>query len=67
MRASTLARVSRSPASATTSARSSGRFASSASTNRISTSAGGCSQECERLNRELGNDAGLGWVTFLRG
>src|SRR5439155_19471091 len=24
-------------------------------------------QECERLLRELGNDAGLGWVTFLRG
>jgi tetratricopeptide (TPR) repeat protein len=24
-------------------------------------------QECERLNRELGNDAGLGWVTFLLG
>ncbi len=23
--------------------------------------------ECERLLRELGNDAGLGWVTFLRG
>jgi tetratricopeptide (TPR) repeat protein len=24
-------------------------------------------QECERLNRELGNDAGLGWVTYLLG
>jgi predicted ATPase len=24
-------------------------------------------QECERLNRELGNDAGLGWVTLLLG
>jgi predicted ATPase len=24
-------------------------------------------QECERLNRQLGNDAGLGWVTFLLG
>ncbi len=24
-------------------------------------------QECERLNRELGNDAGLGWVTDLLG
>jgi hypothetical protein len=24
-------------------------------------------QECERLLRELGNDAGLGWVAFLRG
>ena len=24
-------------------------------------------QECERLNRELGSDAGLGWVTFLLG
>jgi predicted ATPase/class 3 adenylate cyclase len=24
-------------------------------------------QECERLLRELGNDAGLGWVTYLRG
>jgi tetratricopeptide (TPR) repeat protein len=23
--------------------------------------------ECERLVRELGNDAGLGWVTYLRG
>jgi predicted ATPase/class 3 adenylate cyclase len=23
--------------------------------------------ECERLLRELGNDAGLGWVTYLRG
>jgi predicted ATPase len=23
--------------------------------------------ECERLNRELGNDAGLGWVTLLLG
>jgi predicted ATPase/class 3 adenylate cyclase len=23
--------------------------------------------ECERLLRELGNDAGIGWVTFLRG
>jgi predicted ATPase/class 3 adenylate cyclase len=24
-------------------------------------------RECERLNRERGNDAGLGWVTFLLG
>jgi tetratricopeptide (TPR) repeat protein len=24
-------------------------------------------QECERLLRELGNEAGLGWVTFMRG
>ena len=24
-------------------------------------------QECERLNRELGSDAGLGWVTYLLG
>jgi predicted ATPase/class 3 adenylate cyclase len=24
-------------------------------------------QECERLLRDLGNDAGLGWVTLLRG
>jgi predicted ATPase/class 3 adenylate cyclase len=24
-------------------------------------------QECERLNRELGNDGGLGWVTYLLG
>jgi predicted ATPase/class 3 adenylate cyclase len=24
-------------------------------------------KECERLNRELGNDAGLGWVTYLLG
>jgi predicted ATPase/class 3 adenylate cyclase len=24
-------------------------------------------QECERLLRELGNDAGLAWVTYLRG
>ena len=24
-------------------------------------------RECERLLRELGNDAGLGWVTYLRG
>jgi predicted ATPase/class 3 adenylate cyclase len=24
-------------------------------------------RECERLNRELGDDAGLGWVTFLLG
>jgi predicted ATPase/class 3 adenylate cyclase len=24
-------------------------------------------QECERLNRELGSDAGLGWVTLLLG
>jgi predicted ATPase len=24
-------------------------------------------QECERLNRQLGNDVGLGWVTFLLG
>jgi predicted ATPase/class 3 adenylate cyclase len=24
-------------------------------------------QECERLNRELGSDDGLGWVTFLLG
>ena len=24
-------------------------------------------QECERLLRELGNDPGLGWVTYLRG
>src|SRR5262249_37648659 len=24
-------------------------------------------QECERLNRELGNDSGLGWVIYLLG
>jgi predicted ATPase/class 3 adenylate cyclase len=24
-------------------------------------------QECERLNRELGSDAGVGWVTYLLG
>ena len=24
-------------------------------------------QECKRLNRELGNEAGLGWVTYLLG
>ena len=66
MLASTPARVSRSPASATTSVRSSGRSASSASTNRISTSAGGCCRSASP-NRELGNDAGLGRVTFLLG